>query len=412
MNEDGDGVPIYRMNEINDMLCAYQVDKWASVTAEDKEAFALLPRDVLFNRTNSQKFVGRTGLFLPWNEETRIFASYLVRLQPVCDLLEPEYLTAFLNCSRGQADIKRRARLSINQSNVNPEEVKAIRIPLLSKRLQSMIGQFFTIAHASKKRAAVTLADAEALLEQALGLHNWTPPVALSYERKLQEVNAASRFDAEYYDPRKDQALARLSEVPGKPLSEYVTSIKDTFDPSQPHEPFKVRNYDLPDALTPVLDATKGVTLSNELGSTKKLVQNGDIVISRLRSYLREIAVVETPISAAPVVSTEFLVLRFRDGMTFPQEALWTFLQSNAVQTILRYCVDGSQHPRFSESDLLQIPVPDVVVQFAPEVAVRFKTAAAARNRATELLESAKHAVDIAIEQSEEAALAYLRAQT
>jgi len=132
-------------------------------------------------------------------------------------------------------------------------------------------------------------------------------------------------------------------------------------------------------------------------------------VISRLRSYLREIAVVRTEINATAMGSTEFIVLRPPKNAEITAETLWAFLRSDPVQTILRWCVDGSQHPRFSEDDLLNIPVPDAVIAAAPKIDDVFQVAIKTRQRAHQLLERAKRAVEIAIEDSEAAGLAYLQ---
>lgn len=63
MNEEGEGTKIYRMNEIHNMLCDMDVAKFAFVSDVDKYTFKLNDNDVLFNRTNSFDFVGRTGIF-------------------------------------------------------------------------------------------------------------------------------------------------------------------------------------------------------------------------------------------------------------------------------------------------------------------------------------------------------------
>lgn len=139
MNTDSVGYPIYRMNEIHDMLCDLDVDKCADITQAEYDRFALKDRDVLFNRTNSFEWVGRTGIYYQNDNIQRTFASYLVRLNPKDSIL-PEYLCAYLNCKYGEWDVKRRARQSINQTNVNPEEVKEIEIPILDIDLQQKYG--------------------------------------------------------------------------------------------------------------------------------------------------------------------------------------------------------------------------------------------------------------------------------
>lgn len=81
MNEEGNGKKIYRMNEIHNMLCDIDVSKYADITSDELRQFKLYDNDVLFNRTNSQVFVGRTGIFKNFSDEDLVFASYLIRLR-------------------------------------------------------------------------------------------------------------------------------------------------------------------------------------------------------------------------------------------------------------------------------------------------------------------------------------------
>ncbi len=120
MNEDKKGYPIYRMNELHNMLCDLEVSKYANISENDKNIFKLNSGDVLFNRTNSFEFVGRTGIYYKRLKDNKeyVFASYLIRLVPSNEI-RAEYLNVFLNTKFGIQDIKRRARISINQSNVN-----------------------------------------------------------------------------------------------------------------------------------------------------------------------------------------------------------------------------------------------------------------------------------------------------
>lgn len=168
MNTDSVGYPIYRMNEIHDMLCDLDVDKCADITQAEYDRFALKDRDVLFNRTNSFEWVGRTGIYYQNDNIQRTFASYLVRLNPKDSIL-PEYLCAYLNCKYGEWDVKRRARQSINQTNVNPEEVKEIEIPILDIDLQQKIRNCFTQANSLRILSQKAYSDAELILHNELG---------------------------------------------------------------------------------------------------------------------------------------------------------------------------------------------------------------------------------------------------
>ncbi len=144
-----------------------------------------------------------------------------------------------------------------------------------------------------------------------------------------------------------------------------------------------------------------------EIGSAKKRLARGDLVVSRLRHYLREIALVrttpDTPLSA-PLNS----LWRPEPAGALPVETLLVFLRSHPVQTILKWSQDGSHHPRFDDNDLLSIPVPDAVCDIAPVIGAMINSLLKARQRARELLQTAQRAVEIAIEDSEDTAIRHL----
>ena len=175
MNEDNIGTKIYRMNEISNMLCDRNILKYAELSDSQIAAFKLKDRDVLFNRTNSKEFVGRTGIFRKFSDEDIVFASYLVRVNPDPKIVTPEYLTAFLNTKYGRIDIKRRARHSVNQSNVNLEEAKRIEIPLLCNQLQGKITLSFDKAFDLLQASESAFYQAQTLLLTELGLADWQP---------------------------------------------------------------------------------------------------------------------------------------------------------------------------------------------------------------------------------------------
>ena len=63
MNTDKKGYPIFRMNELHHMLTDLEVEKYADISNIEYQLFSLQDKDVLFNRTNSYEWVGRTGIY-------------------------------------------------------------------------------------------------------------------------------------------------------------------------------------------------------------------------------------------------------------------------------------------------------------------------------------------------------------
>jgi len=195
MNEEGNGYPIYRMNELHNMFCDFEVSKNAEITNQELETFELQDKDVLFNRTNSFEWVGRTGIYYKKDLRKFIFASYLVRFIPDPKFLLPEYLTTYLNTKYGIKDIKRRARQSVNQTNINPEEVKETLIPLLSLKFQKLIEKKFDKAKISLMKSQETYQQAENLLLEELGLLPYSKGTVDNIQYYLTEHERTNSID-------------------------------------------------------------------------------------------------------------------------------------------------------------------------------------------------------------------------
>ena len=170
---------------------------------------------------------------------------------------------------------------------------------------------------------------------------------------------------AEHYHPRKLYFLERLQARASSKISDHFLSIREIYDPASDPLPVGAKVYDVTDALGNFLGEGRSVATPDKVGSTKKIAQPGDVIISRLRSYLREIAVI--PDEKHPyLLSSEFIVLRRRKKQK--GKFLLPYLLSEPVQTILQWSQDGSNHPRFTESLLLTLPLPDEILRHSNEL--------------------------------------------
>lgn len=317
-----------------------------------------------------------------------------------------EYLAVFLRSEHGQNQIERMTRGAV-QKGLILEDMDQLWVPKISESFENRIVENVRTSRAIQDLTTQKQAEAEDFLLAALGLADWTPPEPLAYTARASDVFASGRFDAQYFMPAKEQVRQSLATLPGRFLSDWMNSIREQWVPDRAPPTMRVRNYDVTDALVPLLDAEKKPSFAADIGSMKKVFKDGDVVISRLRAYLKEVAVVRTGDDIPSVGSSEFIVLRPKDNSISP-ETLLVFLRSAPVQTILKWCQDGSQHPRFSESDLLSIPIPSAVAQVSDQITKIVQDGFTARHRALKLLEVAKRAVEMAIEDGELAALAYL----
>lgn len=203
MNMEGKGFPMFRMNEIDNCF-ALRPGKYAKIPKKLFDTYKLKENDVLFNRTNSFEFVGRTGIVKDQTDCT--FASYLIRLVPNTDYLLPEFLTVYLNTPFGIGQIKRRAMRSINQANVSGSEVRKILIPLIDKSVQEGIADVVNKAFTAQRASVTLYIKAQRLLESELGMDklNLRKPVgnsAIFNAVGLSDTFSAGRIDAQCFTP-------------------------------------------------------------------------------------------------------------------------------------------------------------------------------------------------------------------
>ena len=307
--------------------------------------------------------------------------------------LPAEYIAAYLTSRIGQNEIQRRIRGAVQMGLILPD-LKTLPIVIPTDKKRHAIVNLVKDAESSRERSRHLVQDAEDLLTKALEFSALDFSESLSYERQFSDLSTARRFGAEYFMPCKQRVLNTLAQKSRGPLSMYYTSARVLFDPAGAKRGELVRNFDLTDTLSAVLDDRVSPTPAIEVGSTKKRLQAGDVVISRLRSYLREIALVRTVGSVPAVGSTEFIVLRARGKVPLSQETLLIFLRSVPVQTILKWSQDGSQHPRFNEDDLLAVPIPTAVERISPQVDALVNKALIARAEAGRRLDDAQAEIE------------------
>ncbi len=146
MNEKGEGYKIFRMGEVqNGRLIDTGSMKYAPISAAEFAKYRLMRGDVLFNRTNSFEWVGKTGIFDLVGDYC--FASYLVRVQYDKTRLTPEFLNYQMNSGRFQSSVKRKASRSINQANINATILsnEYIVVPNSLKEQQRLAAGFDTL---------------------------------------------------------------------------------------------------------------------------------------------------------------------------------------------------------------------------------------------------------------------------
>lgn len=129
-----------------------------------------------------------------------------------------------------------------------------------------------------------------------------------------------------------------------------------------------------------------------------------DIITSTVRPIRRLSAQID-PDQNGYVCSSGFVIL---EPTGIRPELLLTFLRLPIICELMDLLASASMYPAISEAEILGLPLPSVDDATEKAVVAAVQEGRAARARAHSLLDAAKRAVEIAIEDSEAAALAYL----
>lgn len=210
MLEEPAGFPIFRMDDIKVGFLVNDDVKYVEISEQVFKQYKLEIDDVLFNRVNSEDFVGRTGIFKL--EGNYVFASYLIRLRvrPSSKVL-PDYLNIFLNTKYGRRQIKRFLRRAVNQANVNAEELKNFKIAIIEKSIQKEVGRLSDEAWKGIELSKALYFQAEDLLLEGLELKGFKLKHNLSFVSSLSDAWGASRLDAEHFQPAYDDLIGRIT---------------------------------------------------------------------------------------------------------------------------------------------------------------------------------------------------------
>jgi hypothetical protein len=175
----------------------------------------------------------------------------------------------------------------------------------------------------------------------------------------------------------------------GVTLSDLVRSVRETISPANTRQSGPLLVLDTSHARHGILDSEEALVANQSLGSTKKLVEAGDVLISRLRHYLRQVAYVDggAAMTRQICASTEFYVLRGVERKSIAFLVPW--LLSDRVQQVLANSQEGGHHPRFHQDVLLQLKVPNSVMAQRDQLSERIESASAAYRDCRSLLAGA-----------------------
>ena len=358
--------------------------------------------------TMAGAYLGQAAVF---NEDFECSSNQAIaKITLKSDSINPYYLSTFLNCKHGQSQIER-FRTGTGQPNLNLGLIKLIRVVDLSDWFQTLIDQLVNAALGYRQNSVNGYQEAQILLLSELGLADWRPEHRLTFVKNYSDTEQAGRIDAEYFQPKYEEIIKAIqSYFGGWDTLGNLVSVKKCVEVGSEEYleegiPFvRVSN------LSP-FEITKEKYISENLYAAIKQHQpnKGEILFSKdatpgIAYYLNEQPRKMIPSGGilrlknkTDKVNNEYLTLALNSILTKEQVN-----RDGGGSVILHWRPDqvkGTALPILSEEKQTQIQQ-KVIESFT------------LRKQSKHLLECAKQAVEMAIEQDEKTAINWLESAT
>jgi len=141
------------------------------ISGKEREQFALADGDILINRVNSPKFLGKAALVQAMPEES-VYESNMMRLRLDRSRTRPDYAILYLRSAQGLEELRKNAKHAVNQSSINQEDVKGalFALPPLPEQQEIVrrVEALFALADQIEARYAKAAAYVEKLTQSIL----------------------------------------------------------------------------------------------------------------------------------------------------------------------------------------------------------------------------------------------------
>lgn len=351
-------------------------------------------KDILIARSGS---FGKASIYL---EHEIINSSDIIIIEADEQRINSYYLVAFLNSEYGINQMIRFASGGL-QGHVNLTILEELQIPNLNNIFQQEIERIITESYSFKSQSIDYYSKAEILLLDILGLNKFElNSEAVNIKGFKESFLSTGRLDAEYYQKKYEEIIEHVRTGKYDKLGNLVT-IKKSIEPgSEAYQeegiPFiRVSNltkYGLsePDIHLNPLEYADVIRPKKD---TILMSKDGTVGVAY-----------KVPDDMFAITSGAILHLQVKTDEVLP-DYLTLVLNSLVVQMQAERDAGGSilQHWKPSEIEQVEIPVVDKDVQH--QISLLIQESFRLKKESEQLLDLAKRAVEVAIEEGEEKAM-------
>ena len=345
--------------------------------------------------------------------EKHLFPANIPRSVAIIRLrkeIKSEFLSLFMNSKYGYYQTQR-FRAGNSQPMLALEKIKQFRIPKLSISFQNEIVKKYNLAYVNRLNSKTFYKEAEELLLKELDLLDFKPSIEnISIKSFKESFGNSGRIDSEYYQAKYDELIEHIKKTNFDKLDNIEKKKKSIEPGSEAYQdsgiPFiRVSNVTKFGISDTDIYLSRNILKEEEL---QKLYPTKDTILLSKDGTVGIAYKIKN--ETEMITSGALLHLMIKRGDVLP-EYLTLVLNSLIVQLQAQRDAGGSiiQHWKPSEIQEILIPIIDISVQ--NQIEERIKKSFLLKEESKQLLDLAKKAVEIAIEEDENKAMEFINAQ-
>lgn len=365
----------------------------------------LKPTDVLISCVGAN--IGYAAL-VPQNIGTANIVRNVALLRSKVNKVDNRYLFAYFLSKYGKSLFVRTATGNA-QPLASLDNIKEILIPIFSSPFQLAIAEIVALGENYLNQALDIYQQSQTILLSELGILNWKPKHRLSFIKNYSNTQQAVRFDAEYYQPKYAELLEIIENY-----SKYTCRISS------------IQNYNArglqpvysPDGTLNVISSRhiletdldyenfERTNSSNWVNQRRARVYEGDILTYTTGANIGRTAVYSS--NRPALASNHVNILRIENEnpeyVGFVMNSIVGRLQTERLSA-------GSAQAELYPKNIGSFVIPFIALSKQKEIIEFVSQSRLMKHKSKYILESAKKAVEMAIEKDEEIAIKWLESQ-
>lgn len=403
------GVPYIRAQDVKNNFIEFDNSPKISEQLHSKLInYQTFKNDVLI--TNVGNSIGDTGI-VKFDLEKCNLTENAVKI--ISKKIKSDYLFSFLQSKFGKFQIERET-VGTAQPKLAIERIRNFLIPIIDKKIQNKISELIDKSYLLKTNSKKTYLQAENLLLQEIDLINFKPSqVGINIKSFSESFAVNGRIDAEYYQPKFEQVMDKIASQPYNKLNNIVTITKSLEPGSDYYDenglPFmRVADFSKNGLTEPQKFLSDYYVAENYSKVSKLKPKKGTILFSKDGSvgsayHLRQ--------DFEGITSSAILHLKVKNENLVIPEYLTLVLNSILVQMQAERDAGGSIILHWRVSEIENVIVPIIEYSKQQHIANLIEESFSLKKQSEHLLEVAKKAVEIAIEEDEQVAIDFINIQ-